>query len=693
MLAALLAIGGLGLVAGMGLAVASRVFYVYIDPKILAVEEALPGANCGGCGYPGCSGAASAIVRGEAPANLCVAGGASVHTEVAGILGVEIKEKEPEIARPGCTYGLDAADLKYSYDGFQDCRAAVLLNGGSKVCPVGCLGLGTCVRACPFGALSMGPDNLPVVDRDLCTGCGTCERVCPKHIITLTSNSRRIQGEYTTDQCSAPCHRACPAGVRIPEYVREIALGRPLEAVRVIKETNPFPSVCGRICVHPCEYDCRRNLVDQPVAINPLKRFATDQEMASGGHVQIYRAPETGRRIAVAGGGAEGLTAAYFLNRLGQEATVYEGSERMGGLLRFGLPRNRLPVEVLDWDINGIREAGVSFEFRKLLGAEITVASLLQEGYGAVLAAIGGWDIRMTQRRERESPRSPLPGVHLLVEFLASHKEGRQKALGRRVVILGGGMSGLEAARIHIRDGAREVHMVFRGGRDQAPFSEEVLRDAEEQGIQLHFNTAVTRMAGEDEDLTQLDLTGVGDAAGQGTDSLCADTLLTGAGRFPELVYIPRSGESGAAESNETPIGRSGVKWETLVPYAGPSAEETAGIFRPGEAVADYRAVVEAIGSGRRAASTIHRHLSGQSVEGPENMIRKGTAVIGVDEVDSVVSTTPREPMPMLPEVEQRLDPSREIELGYNEEQAVREAGRCLQCGLICYRREKGALH
>ena len=148
-LTALIAIGGIGLIAGIGLAVASKIFYVYVDPKVIAVEEALPGANCGGCGFPGCSGAASAIVRGLAPANVCVAGGPGVHAQIAAIMGVEVKETEPEIALPGCTYGLQKADLKYIYDGVNDCRAAVLLNGGSKECPIGCLGLGPCATACP----------------------------------------------------------------------------------------------------------------------------------------------------------------------------------------------------------------------------------------------------------------------------------------------------------------------------------------------------------------------------------------------------------------------------------------------------------------------------------------------------------------------------------------------------------------
>ncbi|MFO7785140.1 MAG: FAD-dependent oxidoreductase [Thermodesulfobacteriota bacterium] len=688
MLEALLTIGGLGLVAGAGLALASRVFYVYVDPRILAVEEALPGANCGGCGYPGCSGAATAIVSGTAEPNICVASGSAVHAEIAALLGVEIKEREPEIAVPGCTYGLEQADLKYLYDGFQDCRAAVLLGGGSKVCPVGCLGLGTCVRSCPFGALSMGPDNLPVVDKDLCTGCGTCERVCPKHIITLTSNSKRVLREYTTDQCSAPCQRACPAGIDIPEYIHQISEGNYREALRVIKETNPLPSICGRICVHPCEYECRRNLVDQAVAINPLKRFVADRERMSGERVQIGRAPDTGKRVAVVGGGAEGLTAGYFLTRLGYEATVYEGSSRMGGLLRYGLPQNRLPAGVLEWDINGVQEAGVVFKTGHRLGRDMTVNSLLHEGYDAVIIAIGGWDTQMPQRAQGDILK-PIPGVYILLDFLLAYRAGKQRVPGRRVVILGGGSAALEAARIHIREEALEVHMIFRGPRNQAPFSDEVLEDAEEQGIQLHFETAVTRMMGRGDELTHLELASIGPSGdSSGREILETDTLLTGSGRFPELIYVLETGSrNGEIESDE-----GEGAWETLVPYAGPSARDVTGFFRPGEAAGDYRAVVEAIGSGRRAVNTLHLYLSGNSIEGPVSMIRANTRVLGLSELEPV-STAPREPVPLSSEEMLNVDPSAEVELTYSEDQAVREARRCLQCGLICYRRIEGALH
>ncbi|MCJ7774651.1 MAG: RnfABCDGE type electron transport complex subunit B, partial [Desulfobacterales bacterium] len=219
-LIAVFILGGLGLLTGAILAVASKIFYVYVDPKVTAVENVLPGANCGGCGLPGCGANAEAVVAGKADPNSCVAGGPDIAEAIAEIMGVKIEAREPDIARPGCTYGVGDADVKYIYDGIRDCRAAALLSGGMKVCTIGCLGLGSCEKACQFNAISMSPDGLPVVSEERCTGCGACERVCPKNIIRLSSVTRRILKEYTTDDCTTPCQRACPAGIDISEYIR-----------------------------------------------------------------------------------------------------------------------------------------------------------------------------------------------------------------------------------------------------------------------------------------------------------------------------------------------------------------------------------------------------------------------------------------------------------------------------------------
>ena len=174
------------------------------------------------------------------------------------------------------------------------------------------MGLGTCVKACQFGALSIGEEGLPVVDQSKCTGCGACERACPKNIIRLTSVTRRIIREYTIDECTTPCQRACPTGIDIKKYVGLIKDGDYPGAVQVIKERNPFPTVISRICPAPCEFNCRRLIQDESVAINNLKRFVCDYEMNRDDRSQPYKAPASEKKVAIIGGGVEGLSAAFF---------------------------------------------------------------------------------------------------------------------------------------------------------------------------------------------------------------------------------------------------------------------------------------------------------------------------------------------------------------------------------------------
>lgn len=669
MIEGLYIMGSLGFLAGIGLAIASKVFYVYVDPKIEEVEAALPGANCGGCGFAGCAANAAAIVAGKASPNSCVAASKEVIEKIARILGVSVSMKEPDLARPNCTYGYDKADLQYEYSGIMDCRAQAILGGGSKVCPIGCLGLGTCVRACPFGALSIGPDHLPQVDKEKCTGCGTCNKVCPRGIITLTSYSRRVQHEYVLSECSTPCQRACPAGIDIPRYIRLIEQKDYLGAVEVIKESNPFPLVCGRICVHPCESICRRNMVDEAVAINPLKRFVADYEMKSNMRIQIPRAPETGKKVAVIGGGAEGLTCAYFLNRLGHEVTVFEAKGFLGGLLRYGIPQNRLPSHVLDWEIQGILEAGVEAKVNQVLGKDLTIHGLLSEGYDAVAISIGGWDSLLSNKGFGITLERPLPGLGLLAEFLIDHKAGKNPHPGKDVLVIEGGDMGLEAAILCKELGAKTVTVIFRD--EDKKLNEGLVESARAKGVNLLFGAVLIKLMGEENRLTQVELLVKGTS-----QTIGMDNILLAAGRFPELVFVPIE-EADAKK----------VKWQTVYPYPSPWAKADTGLFRPGEAISDYRAVVEAIGQGRRLASTVNKYLSGEAIEPPPNMIRKDSFVLDVSELRPL-SKVPREKIPTRSQQELLNNPDLEVELGFTEEQALREAKRCLQCGLICYRRE-----
>jgi formate dehydrogenase (NADP+) beta subunit len=676
-LQALTLLGGLGVTVGIVLAAASKIFYVYVDPKILAVDDILPGANCGGCGLPGCSANAEAIVAGRAAPNSCVAAGPEVAEEIAAVIGASVEAKEPDIAIAGCYYGVKDADTRYLYDGMSDCRAAALLGGGMKVCNIGCLGLGTCARACPFGAIVMGPEGLPVVDEVKCTGCGTCERVCPKAIINMTSVTRRILKEYLSDECTTPCQRACPAGINIREYLHRAAEGDYRGSVQVIKERNPFPTVIGRICPRPCEDQCRRQYVDEPVAINFVKRFVADEEQRTGDRIQPFKAPETGRRIAVVGGGVEGLSAAFFSARLGHSPVVYEAAGQLGGLLRSAISRYRLSQDVLDWDIEGILEMGVEARLNQVMGQDFTVADLLNEGFETVFLASGGWDSRLA-RGEAGVLQTVFPGAYLLIDFM---RFGRQDAPGIAVhsnaVIMGGGRLVVEAAEICKRRGAATVTVLFRERQDNAPLKSEDLATLEKLNVTVVFNAGIDRLNGEEDRLTGVAWV---DLDTRESTILPAGTLIMAAGRFPELIFSRSKLE---AEGEDTDAASDGpLVWSAFPPYKNADASRDIGLFAPGDVITDFSGAIKAIAAGRRAAASIHQVLYGMAPGVPEKICTHDELVQNVDAVDAVAPAI-RHIMPVVPSRD--LDREGQLERGLSEEATRAEAARCLQCGLICY--------
>jgi RnfABCDGE-type electron transport complex B subunit len=670
--------GGLGLVIGICLAVASKVFYVYVDPLILAVDDVLPGANCGGCGFPGCSANAEAVVAGTSPPTSCVAAGEETAEAIAALLGLSIEAKEPDIALPGCTYGVAEADQKYDYNGLKDCRAVALLAGGMKVCNIGCLGLGTCAQACPFDAIIMSDKGLPEVDEVRCTGCGTCERVCPKHIITLSSVTRRILREYTTDDCTTPCQRACPAGIDICEYIRQIKAGNYHQAVQVIKEKNPFPTVIGRICPRPCEDECRRGLADESVAINFLKRFAADYERQSGERIQPYRAPATNRELAVIGGGVSGLAVAFFAARLGHKLTVFEASDHLGGLLRSAIATNRLSMDILDWDIQGILEMGVTAQTGRLLGRDITVAELLQGPFEALFLALGGWDSRLA-RGGGTTLESPLPGVYLLMDLMRFGKATDSKlTCANQVVIAGGGRLAVEAASICKQRGAAKVTILFREKRETVALTQADFAKLAEENISVVFNAAVNRLKGQEDHLSSIEYI---DLLTDQQQSLDAGNLVLASGRFPEML-IKRIGTATAEDdtTGETPD-RTPCFWEAMPPYKSPAYKDEFGLLSPGDPLNDYSAAIHAIGAGRRAASSLHHLLYDLPMDHPNNVLTPDAPIQNIDEVKEI-GAAPRQIMPLCSSPQ---NDCAELELGYDETTAKAEAERCLRCGLICY--------
>jgi formate dehydrogenase beta subunit len=682
MFTGMFAIGGIGLVASIILGIASKLFYVQVDPMVQAVSEVLPGANCGACGFAGCSSAAKAIAKGTALPDTCLAGGPDTAIALSTVLGVTVEVKEPDKARLGCWYRPEEADTKFRYDGVKDCRAAMLLFGGSKVCEIGCMGEGTCVAVCPFDAIDMGDRGLPEVNPVLCTGCGTCVQTCPKRIITLSSETRRSQHLYQTDECTAPCQRTCPAGINIPAYISAIREGNYRKAIEVIKETNPLPLTCGRVCPHPCEEMCRLGSVADPVNINNLKRFVADKEMSSGERITPYKAPDTGKRVAIVGGGPAGLTCAYYLARYGHKPTIFEAMPKLGGMLRYGIPEYRLPKDVLDWEIQGIVEMGVEAKTNMSMGEDFTIDSLREQGFNAIFLGIGAWD-----SRGLGIDGEHLEGVLSGTRFLIDRGLARETPVGEKVAVIGGGNTALDAARTSWRLGAKEVTIIYRRSRKEMPANDIEVEEAEQEGIRFLFLAAPTKLIGEDGKLTHLEYRemelGEPDESGrrrpvpkQGTEkTIRVDNVIAAIGQFPLTDFLKRDGvvttKRNTVEVTNDKTGETNLE----------------GVFAGGDAVTGASIAVEAVGAGRRAARAINLYLRGEEVTVPQKAITKDSHLPEVEELIQVPEGG-RVKMPELA-VEQRRGSFDEVERGLDEEAARREAERCLRCGLICYRKDE----
>ncbi len=688
MFEAVLIMLGIGAACGIVLSVASKVFYVWEDPRISQVEYFLSGANCGGCGYAGCSAAANAVVAGKAPPSVCIVAGAEAAIEIAAIMGVDPGTAEPLRSLNSCLGGHRAAD-KYYYDGAQTCAALANLHGGRRVCSVGCLGMGDCIRACKFDAIHMGPDGYPIVDEAKCVGCGACEKACPKSILTVRTMSQRLLHFNELDDALAPCQQTCPAEINIPQYIDCIRKGDYAGAVNTIRERNPLLLTCGRVCPHPCEDYCRRGIEDEPVSINQLKRFVADWEMNSGKRLPIPCAPDTGKKVAVIGGGPAGVSCAYFLRRLGHSVNIFEAMPKLGGITRYGIPEYRLPDKVLDWEIQGILDLGIEAYTNHILGRDFTIQSLREEGYDAIFMGIGAW-----KDYAIGVPGEDMEGCWKGIEFLSKVAGSPDKKIpvGKRAAVVGGGNSAIDCVRTLIRLGCEEVYIVYRRTRKEMPANEVEIVAAEHEGVKFQFLAAPKRVVGDDQgrvtglEYLRMEL-GEPDASGrrrpvpvEGSETILPiDMLISAIGQQPELDFLEKE-----PEKEHLTI----TRWNTF--DNDPELLQTSlpDVFTGGDAATGPSLVVEAIGGGRRAARSIHQFLTGEELHTSPKSLRKKHIPESLFKTVPGVETKKRTPMPELP-VKERIDSMIEVDLVISEKDAAFEAGRCLHCCRICYDPEK----
>jgi NADH-quinone oxidoreductase subunit F len=458
---------------------------------------------------------------------------------------------------------------------------------------------------------------------------------------------------------SAPCSHTCPAGVDAPRYIRFIAEGKPDEALAVIREKIPFPSVCGYVCIHPCEAKCRRGLLDEAIRIKDLKRFAADH--GNGLWKESSRvAPASGKRVAIVGSGPAGLTAAYYLAKLGHTVIVFEALPEPGGMMRVAIPEYRLPKDILAAEIREIEGVGVDIK----TNTRVDSLEELTKEYNAVFIATGAHQgIKIGVKGEDS------PGVRDCVTFLRDVSLGKKVEVGGRVAVIGGGNAAIDSARTALRLGAKEVTILYRRTQSEMPASAEEIEGAVAEGVKIEFLVAPSKIARKNGklELTSLRMKlGEIDASGrprpepiEGSEfALSFDTIIAAVGQRPE---VPAQFNLTLSRGNTVQVDA-----ETL-------ATSQEGVFAGGDAKSGPASVIEAIADGRQAAVSIDRYLGGKG---------------DIDETLAPEETTAEEAteegrteIPALPMAE-RLKSFKLVELGLDEKTAVREAKRCLRCDL-----------
>jgi len=406
--------------------------------------------------------------------------------------------------------------------------------------------------------------------------------------------------------CFGACRLNCPADVDIQGYLSLTYLGKYHEAVQLIKEKNPFPSVCGRVCTRKCELSCRRKLIDDAVGIDYLKRFSADKDLDD--MWTPVPKPRNGKRVAIIGGGPAGLTCAYYLTLEGYEPTVFEALPELGGMLRYGIPEYRLPKEILDKEIKWITDLGVEVHTNTKLGRDITIDALFEQGFKSVFVGLGA-QLAKSMGIANEQVKNVLGGV----DFLRDVTMDNAPAIKGRVVVVGGGNTAIDAARTSLRLGADEVVLLYRRTRKEMPANEMEIVAAEEEGIVFKYLAAPTKINSKDGVLQSMECIemelGEPDASGRRRPvekknfnyMLECDFVISAIGQEADLAGVDGDKE----DDNHIELS----KWHTIIAAEGTFRTNRPGVFAGGDVVTGPADAIDAVAAGRMAAYAIERFI------------------------------------------------------------------------------------
>jgi NADH-quinone oxidoreductase subunit F len=485
---------------------------------------------------------------------------------------------------------------------------------------------------------------------------------------------KRCAAGVCQDLFLSPCQNACPVGMDVPGYISMIAAGRFDEAVRIGRETNPFLSVCGRVCDHPCMLKCRRNQLDGPVEIRALKRFigdyAREHKIKKDG--VWMSADRHDEKVAIIGGGPSGLSCAYFLSRLGYLVTVFERLPVAGGMLAVGIPTYRLPKDVLEAEIEVIRDMGVEIRTRTTVGRDVKVADLVRQGFKAIYAAVG-----MYGDRALGVPGEDAKGVVQGVDFLTDVSLGKRVSVGRQIAVIGGGNTAVDAARTVLRLGSEKVTVVYRRTRDEMPAFEEEIKEAEDEGVEIVYLATPVEVVKDGEGqvaaircvrmrLGEFDNQGRRKPVPlEGSEfTMDVDMVIPAVGEFADVRDLFADINVGTNKDGTVTIDESG---STNIP----------GIFAGGDVAVGASTVIKAVASGERAAVAIDRYLRKDRNRQYPWRVRSRSPV----EFDPNAAPVDHPAFnPKICGVEERRRSFVEVQESMTAEAAEREATRCLRC-------------